>query len=115
MEFWFCTDYTIGDKCDHVRDITPIKVINMNPGDDPKSLSKVPSEKKYEVAPGDDSGSNMMGHWDRHSTVHTRAVSLWFMSNSDQDVLIKSKFEVLLHNIGQLLKTKDEISQLFPK
>ena len=37
------------------------------------------------------------------------------MSNSDQDILIKRKFEDLLKNIDQLLKSKEEIDKLFPK
>ena len=39
LEFWFCTDYTIEEKVDHVKDITPIKIAPM--GDR--------SDKKYEV------------------------------------------------------------------
>ena len=37
------------------------------------------------------------------------------MSNTDQDVLIKNKFQVLLDNIESLLKTKEDINELFTK
>ena len=40
-----------------MRDVTPIKVVDMEAQKN-KELSKVPSEKKYEVAAGDDSGGN---------------------------------------------------------
>ena len=44
--------------------------------------------------------------WDRHSSVNTQALSLWFMTDESQDKEMKQKFEILFDSIDTILYSK---------
>ena len=44
--------------------------------------------------------------WDRHSSVNTQALSLWFMTDEDQDREMRQKFEILFQSIDTIMYSK---------
>lgn len=47
-------------------------------------------------------------NWDRHTSVNTKAMGLWFMTSSSQDLEIAKKFQILLEKDS--VKVEQELS-----
>ena len=52
----------------------------------------------------EDEGDN----WDRHSSVNTQALALWFMTDEDQDGEMRLMFEHLFKDVETILYTFPE-------
>jgi len=47
--------------------------------------------------------------WDRHTTVNTQAMSLWFLTDDQQDNDMKSKFLPLFKEIEKITDGKEVV------